>query len=343
LSDIVAGQTSVCLGNTTPLTATGSGGNGGPYTFTWSPPSGLNTTSGSTVNANPTVTTTYTVTVSDGCTTPDASTTVTVTVLPLPVATFGPDTAKGCAPLGVRFTHTGPNDSCFWNFGNGIHSNNCSDSIVYTNAGSYVVTLTVKGADGCTTTLTKNAVTVYPDPEAAFSMSPQPALITSPTISFTDLSTPVAAGNSWYWSFGDVTHSTSVKQNPQFTYSDSGKYTAMLILTDIHGCKDSAIQTVIILPEMEFYVPNAFTPNGDGINDVFMPKGTDIDPNDYEMDIFDRWGDLIFQTNDLMTGWDGRANGGPNISQIDVYVWRISVRGPDKARHIYTGSVSLIK
>jgi gliding motility-associated-like protein len=92
------------------------------------------------------------------------------------------------------------------------------------------------------------------------------------------------------------------------------------------------------------YAPNAFTPlNVDGINDVFMPQGVGIDPENFEMTIFDRWGTEIYKTNDINKGWDGRANGGKNIAQIDVYVWKIKTKDYRGEDHSYIGHVTIVK
>jgi gliding motility-associated-like protein len=101
---------------------------------------------------------------------------------------------------------------------------------------------------------------------------------------------------------------------------------------------------VEIIPEYVFFAPNAFTPfNHDGINDVFMPSGVGIDPDNFEMSIFDRWGNEIFKTTDLNKGWDGTANGGKNIAQIDVYVWKVKTKDFRGDSHSYVGHVTIVK
>ena len=92
-----------------------------------------------------------------------------------------------------------------------------------------------------------------------------------------------------------------------------------------------------------FHVPNAFTPNDDGINETFIPQGIGIDENNFEMYIYDRWGDLIYETNDINKPWDGRANNGSKIAQQDVYIWVIFTRDMQGARHKYLGRVTLIR
>jgi gliding motility-associated-like protein len=340
LSVFANGTTAICIGSSTTITANAGGGNGGPYTYLWVP--GNMTTSSTTVA--PTTTTVYTVTVNDGCTTSPASTTVTVTVNPLPVVTFttAPTPASGCAPLCVDFTNTTPNSqSCNWDFTVSTVTGNCSPQFCFTQPGSYDVTLSVVDVNGCANSLTMPAlVTVYPNPVADFSMSPQPTNVLNGTINFTDLST---LASTWSWEFGDPLNSTSGQQNPNFTYTDTGSFPVILWVTTVNGCVDSAMHWVRIDPEFTIYMPNAFTPNGNGLNDEFKPEGFMLDKDNFQMWIFDRWGNMIFYTERYDKGWDGRANDGKDIAQEDVYVWKIvtkDLQGNDKT---YVGHVSLIK
>jgi gliding motility-associated-like protein len=133
-------------------------------------------------------------------------------------------------------------------------------------------------------------------------------------------------------------------QNPSFTYPDSGIYIVQQVVTNGFGCSDTAYNTVEVIPEYVLYVPNAFTPlNHDGVNDVFMPSGVGIDPDHFEMTIYDRWGNQIFKTTDIAKGWDGRANGGSNVAQIDVYVWKIKTKDYNGQNHSYVGHVTIVK
>ena len=114
-----------------------------------------------------------------------------------------------------------------------------------------------------------------------------------------------------------------------------------LIASTLFGCADTTYSTIIIEPEFVFYIPNAFTPNGNPLNNTFSGKGIFIE--EYEMLIFDRWGNLIYKTTDLNTGWDGRANKGSEIAQRDVYVYSISIKDIKGNMHYYKGTVTLIR
>ena len=186
-------------------------------------------------------------------------------------------------------------------------------------------------------------ITVFPTPTAIFAATPQITTVTYTNIQFTDMS----LGNpvSWMWNFGDGATSgdTSWLQHPLYSYSQEygSNYTVTLTVTNLEGCTDDTTLTVIVEPEFTFFIPNAFTPNGDGVNDVFF--GTGIGIAKYEMWIFDRWGNLIFTCSDLNQTWDGTVQGkGGDLCQIDTYVWKVAITDVFDKRHKYIGHVSLI-
>ncbi|HXC05980.1 MAG TPA: T9SS type B sorting domain-containing protein, partial [Bacteroidia bacterium] len=194
---------------------------------------------------------------------------------------------------------------------------------------------------GCPGSLSiPNFINALPRPEAAFIDAPNPASILDPIVYFTDQSTGAA---TWAWTFGDATDSASSKQNPYHTYLDTGCFNVTLIVTSANGCTDTAINPVCIQPDFTFYAPNTFTPNGDGKNDSWMPFGIGIDPNHYDLMMFDRWGNLMFETHTWGEGWDGRANGGNDIAQIDTYVWKVKLLDFRGNKHQYEGHCNLIK
>lgn len=329
----------VCAGGSVTLSATATGGDGN-FLFNWLP---VNLT-GSTVSVTPTGSTTYTVIVTDGCETPSLTDTVEVKMQGLPVPTFVSDTTSGCEPLCIKFTNTsiGTSANCLWDFGNGSFSQNCSPFQCYRSAGSYDVKLTIADSIGCTASVTRTGyINVFPLPAAAFDASPRETTILTPTIHFTDKSSTDVV--KWDWNFGDLFIPVSSQKNPFYTYQDTGRYGVQLLVTNQYGCTDTATDVIIIKGDYAFYVPNAFTPNGDGKNETFFPKGLMINPECYKMIIFDRWGNLIFETSDLNTGWNGKANKGKEVAQQDVYVWKIETCDFEKSRHFYVGHVTLVK
>jgi gliding motility-associated-like protein len=325
--------TNICAGNFGTMTAAGA------VTYNWSPATGLNSTSGSTVQANPSSTTSYTVTGTDanGCSNTSAA---VLTVNPLPVLAINPQTASGCAPLCVTFSNTtSASGTCSWIFGDGTNSSACAPTHCFNGIGTFNAALTLTDANGCTNS-TSTSVVVYPVPNADFNATPQPTSILDPGIHFTDLTTgAILAG--WHWSFGE-SGATSSQQDPSHIYQAPGSYPVTLVVTSNYGCVDSITKIIKIDEDFTIYVPTAFSPNDDGTNDVFYAKGEGV--KDFKMFIYDRWGELIFYSEDIFKGWDGsfRAKG-DEILQEDVYVWKVEVksyRGESKALQ---GTVSLLK
>lgn len=338
----------ICAGQTGNLNAVATGGNGGPYSYSWTPGSGLSSATAQNPTASPTATTIYTVTVDDGCTMPfyGVSDTAQITVLPNPVSFIVANDTAGCEAFTVNFT--GLSDigiNYTWNFGDGSPAQNGQPvTHTYPNAGTYTVSLTTTSGLGCSSTVTNtDYITVYPSPTAAFSYSPTSLTESAPLASFFNESTPNPLTYAWDFDFpGGGTMDTL--QNPTYAYTDSGTYTVQLIVINNYGCTDTAYHELTVTPEYIFYAPNAFTPtNHDGVNDTFFPKGIGIDPNNFKMMIFDRWGNMIYSTEDINKGWDGRANGGDNIAQRDVYVWKVFTKDPFGGKHEYIGRVTLVR
>ncbi|MCF8276815.1 MAG: gliding motility-associated C-terminal domain-containing protein [Flavobacteriales bacterium] len=296
------------------------------------------------LDTQPAVTTTFNFMVLDGCGTPPAFASSTVTVVQLPLIQIDAQPDSGCHPLTVDFTDlTQPTPTSWnWNFGDPESNSNSSTVIdpthVYSSPGLYDVSLSITTAEGCVTdTVLSDFIEVFPLPYANFDMNPEVTNLLDAEIDFTDNSTGNIA--SWNWNFGDG--SASNIENPTHLYSDTGTYTIDLLVTTIHGCTDEVSRQVIIEPDFMFYVPNAFTPNVDGKNDGFRGYGQGIDWDTYQMSIFDRWGELIYYTEDINDPWDGSYKGAQ--VENDVYVWKIGFndfRGND---HQYYGHVTLLR
>lgn len=331
----------VCEGTPVTLSATPAGGTPA-YTVTWNP----GNLSGNNQTITPTQSGAYTADVTDanGCT---ASTVVNITVNPVPTANLSTDITSGCAPLCVNFSDLSSAlapvaiTGWLWDFGDGNTSNQQNPSHCFDDPGNYTVTLNVTTGAGCSANITMaNYISVFANPVAAFGASPQSTTILNPTIFFTDSSSNAV---QWNWSFGDLANSASSNQNPQFTYPDPSCYSVLLTVTSADECIDTASQIVCIDPDVSIYVPNTFTPNEDGRNDVFFPAAIGIDPNHFEMWIFDRWGNMIFYTNDINDGWDGHVQGASDIAQIDTFVWKIKAKDILGKKHDLIGHVNLIK
>ncbi|MBL7891103.1 MAG: gliding motility-associated C-terminal domain-containing protein, partial [Bacteroidia bacterium] len=342
--DVIASGTPAasCHGTPTKLSVTATGGDGN-YSYTWQPGGFV----GTDTTVVPDVTTTYTIIGNDGCGTQPDTTLITVKVHPRPVAQFVSNDTSGC-----MFTCTGFNDqstiiagdtitSWHWNFGDGQTSNLKDPTNCYRAVGQYKVSLSVRTSNGCVDTIVKNGfITIHGLPKAEFTIKPDSVSVLEPLVNFTDAATDAV---SWKWDFGDgsTVDSLNYVQNPRHTYKDTGRYCVWQFVTNMYGCVDSIKHCLKVYPEFTFYIPNAFSPNGDIFNETFNGKGTFI--KEYEMIIFDRWGNLIYTTNNLNIGWDGRANEGKDVAQQDVYVWKVNIIDIFDREHHYIGHVTLVK
>lgn len=339
---IIASDTAICAGDAANIYANAGGGNSGPYTYSWS--NSINTQSQTVIPPAGSNITNYIVTVSDGCSTP-VSDTSTVILNPGSIGALQGLPTEGCEPLTVSFIAGSNNGVSYtWNFGDGNLGTGSNTSNTYMNDGTYDVSVTITTAAGCTTIIDSLAyVTVFPAPDADFTASPNPVSSLSPFVSFTDISTITIT--NWNWNFGDLTTTSDVSsiQNPVYQYPGMGFNTVTLIVTNQFGCIDTATQVIEIIDDFVFYAPNAFTPNEDGVNDIFLPKGIGYDIETFKMLIFDRWGNLIYTTDDYRKGWDGRANQGSDVAQIDVYVWKVYLTDNQNHKHSYIGHVSIVK
>ena len=277
------------------------------------------------------------------------SLTKTIIVHPKPVVKFTANDTAGCSPLCVSFLNlssiaSGNNIQWSWNFGDGTPVSNSQDILHCYSNNSVSSTLflspsvTITSDSGCVASGSKtNYIAVYPNPNASFMVEPQTATFLDPVISITNLSTGT---DFWNWNFGDL--ATTSSQNPSsHTYADIGPYVITLIARNQFDCIDTAYQTIIIEPEFVFYVPNAFSPDGDGINDSFTGRGVFI--KEFEMTIFDRWGNMIYRSDEITKPWDGKANKGAEIAQADVYVYSITATDFKDLKHNYKGIVTLTR
>jgi gliding motility-associated-like protein len=211
------------------------------------------------------------------------------------------------------------------------------------SSGVYSVTLIDTTNFGCIDSATVTGmITVSSMPDAEFTYDPQPASINYPEISFSDQS---IYATSWEWNFGDSlsdsSENFSIIPSPKHTYSEVGQYCVQLKVSNTPACVDSVTHCLIIDPDFTLYIPNAFTPNGSGLNDEFFVKGENIDL--FEMQIYDRWGNLVFRTDDINEHWKGTMKGSSVIAPVDVYVYMINIKDKVGEKHRYIGHVTIVK
>lgn len=266
----------------------------------------------------------------------------TILVKPVPVIDISSDIQSGCGPLTVQFQNltTPASQQVLWDFGNGNTSTQLGNQTqTFVAETCFTISLTAT-TDGCVNSQSfPSFICVIPDPVADFSVSSYTATMFDPSFEFTNLST---GASDFIWDFQDGTTSTAI--NPLHTYPEqAGAYDVMLIAINYAGCRDTANHFVYVEDELIFYVPNSFTPDGDEYNNTFKPILTSgIDPFSFGMTIYNRWGELIFETHDADYGWDGSFGG--KIAAQGGYSWKITFKDAktDK-RYQYTGHLTLIR
>ncbi len=268
-----------------------------------------------------------------------------------PVADFTFDPPSGCVPLTVNFTNLtqyGEPESYLWFFGDGEGtSRNENPTYTYYDPGVYSVKLEATNQSGVTDIIVKNfIIEVYPNPHADFMIRPEQVKLPDDPIYTTNLS---FEGDTYFWDFGDG--ETSIEFEPTHVYTDTGRYDITLITTTEHACSDTVTHENIVevTDGNEIRIPNAFTPTLDGPtggnrynegrNDVFYPVTEGVIA--YHMQIYNRWGELLFDTTDPGKGWDGYYKG--KLCPPDVYVYKIDFKFRDGREVMKFGDVALIR
>jgi gliding motility-associated-like protein len=279
---------------------------------------------------------TYTLGVIDdkGC---QGFTTTQLIIRALPTATLNTNANKFCVPFCATFNAASSSSltAIKWQLDGSNNSISNNFTYCFKNVGNYTLRGDFTDMYGCSNTATM-LVHAYPVPVADFHTSPGDP-IEYDDVQFTDESQGDAI-NSWTWYFAS-NYQVAMMQNPTHVFENSGTYPIALVIRNKWGCSDTVVKPIVIGEGFSIYVPNAFTPNGDGLNDIFQPKGYGI--HQLSIMVFDRWGERLFSSNDIYKGWDGTYKGQP--CKEDVYTWKLIVQGADGKKKEMAGTVSLIK
>lgn len=340
-------DTTICLGSDAILYAQASSGElidfGAylGYSYLWN--TGVPGDTLVTATVAPTVMTQYIVQVTDGCGQMIEDTmVVSLYADPIPDVVGG---GNGCLPELMTFTNPSYlSGSCLWDFGDGTTSTDCgATSHVFDQTGCFDVTLTLTTIEGCVESMSyADLVCIYPLPEAGFYWAPHSPSVMDPTITIIDYS----SGAAFYeYNFGGV--GVSFDAEPTFTFPETLVETTYLVcqyVTSADGCLDTMCQEIIVHEEIIFYVPNVFTPDGDPNNQTFKPViTTGIDMYNYHLTIFNRWGEIVFESYNYDFGWDGTF-GDQGLVEDGVYIWQIEFgeKLTDK-RQTHRGHVTVLK
>ena len=288
---------------------------------------------------------TYTVIVTDanGC---QITETVTLEANPMPEVNPDPSMEVCQGETVVFSSNAGPNESCQWLFSNGMELNDCGPNTVYiADVGCYDMQLIVTNEFGCMdSTSVQDYICIRPNPVAAFSASDHVVSVLETTIDFINQS---SGATDYEWNFGDGTGAFTVDASHQYALDQPGEYTVTLEATNQYGCSDTATAEIEVRDVLLFYVPNTFTPDGDEYNNVFQPViGAGVSPQNYQFLIFNRWGEIIFESLDPSFGWDGTYRG--QECQDGTYTWKLQLRASQNviesgSREEFVGHVNLIR
>ncbi|MCC6252841.1 MAG: gliding motility-associated C-terminal domain-containing protein [Bacteroidia bacterium] len=314
-----SGPTTFCVNDSVTLTCSQA------QTYLWS--NGSTTPSITVYTAG-----TYTVTVTDVCNPANPQANISILVNPNPVVSFQSSKQTDCLPATIEFTNTSNNVvSSQWSFGDGGISNQFNPIYIYNFAGIYSVSLTAFDANGCSSTKTMHDyIEIFPMAEIKYSISPKVTDLLNSNVEFKNI-TPNSLCQHW------VIEQNGSSYKPEFTHTfeNPGVYEVKLTVTTDKGCVETVKDSIVIEENYHIFFPNAFTPNGDGLNDVFAPSGSGV--KDFRIEIYNRWGLLVYVSNSFNQPWDG----GDNIQ--DNYIWRVYLTDNKGTTREMTGSVTLIR
>lgn len=267
-----------------------------------------------------------------------------IEIYPNPIISVDPFLTLGCDPMSVTFLNNATAASSLsyvWQFSDGTSSTLGSPTHVFSPPGIYNYTLTAYTSSLCIDTvqlISVASITVNPSPIAIFTATPLVTTIFDPDIFFSNTNSETNI-ISWYYNFADGSSSSDV--NPLHTYATYGDYYVTQTVTNTYACTNTMGMLIRVLPEFRFWVPNAFTPgNKDGLNDIFKPIVIGVE--DYTFMIFNRWGQLIYKTDDTNAGWNGTFK--DKLCTDDVYIWKCEFKNiVSQENESHVGHVTLVR
>jgi gliding motility-associated-like protein len=354
IDNIINSVNNVCLGHGTSIELDISGGNGGPYQVTIPDGDGEEII-GTPYMFYPSENTNLVFTVEDLCETPAVTDSIMIYVHDKPYVDFNIGVSEGCPGQHISFypLDSSENYEYVWDFGDDVFAFIKNPIHAYELNGFFDVQLVVRDEFGCTDSIKKDSlIEIFPKPYANFGAEPEIASILNPQIKFNNYSEE-SLFYFWYYGDGD---STINFRSPVHFFDNMGEYEIMLVSENEYGCTDTAQRTILIRAEYTVWAPTAFTPNGDGINDCFRLCGNGIDYNTFTMIIYNRWGELVYSTEEYdkdtdcatcgkgsWDGTDGSHMAGDKYFPNGIYYWYANFNDFDGIGHEQQGAIQLIR
>jgi gliding motility-associated-like protein len=345
LSGTISANMAVCPGYPATINVTTIGGIGFPYNYSWS--SGQATSgNGSSIVVSPTSLTQYSVTITDACESTPLTLTTSVAVLPLPIPLISSPINEKCEKASFTLQNeTDPlmTDHLVWHVSNGTtYIDQETIDVDDLMAGNYTVQLIVTSPQGCIDSTTfPNFLTVHPKPESLFKYTPNPVKMFNTLVNLTNYSSN-GASFEWFITNGNPAYSNQPNVTTVFPDGVTGEYPVLLVTTSDFGCIDSLELDVIVLPELIIYAPNSFTPDNDEHNQQWGIYIEGIDITEFNLLIFNRWGEIIWESNDPKASWDGTFNG--KVVTEGTYNWTIQAKDMiNDGKYNFSGYINVIK
>lgn len=347
----------ICRGDTLLLEGAVRGGSQN-YAYYWNPPVYMNSPTGNVKQVVPEGSVLYNLIVHDiACPNFTISATVSITVNEPSIPQLTLDPGRGCAPLTMRYNSRIPSGEAIVTYDFGGQEVIQKDNFDYAlqKPGTYNLKVYTKNRlNGCSNTYSyPYPITVYPRSGTDFQIEPEKPT-TADRVYFkpTTQYDPILRYN-WQFEGGvDLLDTSTVKsvadndtsslKTPERLYNVAGNYRTMLITENDYGCVDTVYKVISIIDDLNIYIPNSFTPNDDGVNDVFLVKGMGINLENFDLQIIDRWGNIVFETRDINIGWDGKVRGAP--ARDGTYTCFVKVVGQNgEGRREITTDLTIIK
>ncbi len=267
-----------------------------------------------------------------------------INYFPLPsLIVIEPNTFTGCQPASIFFDNLStPIDETYkleWDFGDGSTGSDISPTHLYKETGTFTVKLKLTSPIGCQTFKNwSSLIKVVPSPIAGFSFTPKDPDFSNNKVDFIDES---KGGVAYLWKFDTL--GVSLIRNPSFIFRDTGVFNIEQIVLHPSGCSDTASAIISIYPVVKLFMPNAFTPNNDGLNDEFIPIGSFVGVRNYNFTIWNRWGERVFLTEETNIGWNGQRNNNGDTASPGVYAYLLEYVDPLGESKLLKGYCTLIR